>query len=139
MDDNESSAEVGDPLDPHELGLDGRDVRLLEDGRYVISTDEDDTASEETTAEPSSGTSHSDGHFPRHTLDELTGRYALVARARTEAGGEEALRVDSNSVAESFEALVRWYADCVAPEVPTAEAVATLLASTDIDTSTAGD
>lgn len=104
-------------LDPSELDIDGEDgVRSLGDGRYVVEPGDDTDASSQAghAPEPDAAVPLSDGAF------------ALTARARAEAR-TDALTHGGDDVAETFEALVRWYAALVAPEESPETAVATLL------------
>jgi hypothetical protein len=135
--------DADDALDPDELDPDEEHVRPLGDGRLLVSTDPD-VAPDERDADAGAGTTGTRSTDAsragpggtttgaRATPDGLDGAYALVARART--GGETgALRVASDDVTEPFEALVRWYAGRVAPDVPPEEAVAVLLANSGLD------
>jgi hypothetical protein len=147
-DDADAANDAGDAagaLDPDELGPDDEHVHPLGDGRFLVSTDpppesspDPDGASAGADASPEgargadAARATPDETSTRTELSDLPGAYALAIRARTE-GTEESLRVASDDVSESFEALVRWYAGRVAPDVPPEEALAVLLADADLD------
>jgi hypothetical protein len=111
-------------LDPNDLDIDDDDrVRSLDEGRYVVEPGDDATASP-------SPTEHAVD--PDATVPLPDGAFALTARARAE-DRTDSLRVDSDDVVASFEALVRWYAALVAPDDPPAAVVATLLRHASLD------
>jgi hypothetical protein len=118
------------PRSPEELGPDDEHVRTLGDGRLLVDADgSDDAGARDGTPGGIDGTADHDD--ATGGLDGLDGAYALVARART--GGETGrVRVASNDVAEAFEALVRWYVGRVAADVAPEEALAVLLANSDL-------
>jgi hypothetical protein len=105
-------------LSPDELSVADDDrVRRIDDDRYVVEADGPDDAP---AARP-------DGTRP---LPD--GAFALTARGRA-GSTTDSLRVDSDDVTASFEALVRWYAGLVAPDESPEAAVATLLSHTSLD------
>jgi hypothetical protein len=107
-------------LSPDELPVADDDrVRRLDDDRYVVAVDEGDG--------PPAVDADGSVAIP-------DGAFALTARARA-TDRTDSLRVDSDDVTASFEALVRWYAALVAPDEPPARVVATLVehASLDVD------
>jgi hypothetical protein len=113
-------------LSPDELSVADDDrVRRLDGDRYVVEANGPD---DRPAVEADGSASLPDGAF------------ALTARARAE-DRTDSLRVDSDDVAASFEALVRWYAALVAPDDPPAAVVATLLrhASLDVAASVEGE
>jgi hypothetical protein len=102
-------------LSPEELEIAADErVRRLDDERYVVETDR---------------TAAADADVP---LALPEGAYAVAARARAEST-VDGFRIDSDDVAASFEALVRWYAGLVAPEEQTERVVATLLDHADLE------
>ncbi len=106
-------------LDPDDLDIDADDdrVRSLGEGRYVVEPGDDAPASPPPTGRASD---------PDVTVPLPDGAFALTARARAESRTDTLTR-DGDDVAETFEALVRWYAALVAPEEPPEAAVATLI------------
>jgi len=101
-------------LSPEELEIDADDrVRRLDDDRYVVETETDAPASDDV------------------PLALPEGAYAVAVRARAEST-VDGFRVESDDVAASFEALVRWYAELVAPDEPSEQVVATLLDHADL-------
>jgi hypothetical protein len=105
-------------LAPTDLDIDDHDrVRPLDGDRYVVEANGPDDA-------PAVGADEAP------TLPD--GAYALAARARA-GPATDSLRVDSDDVAASFEALVRWYVGLVAPDESPEAAVATLLRHASLD------
>jgi hypothetical protein len=118
-------------LTPDELDLEPSDerIRRLGDDRYVVRTDDDpptgatDDAAPETVA---AGTP---------PLDDVEGAYAVALAARTD-GDLETFRTASNDVRDPFEAMLRWYAERVAPDSPPEQVVSVLLDASDLDVRT---
>lgn len=89
-------------------------------------------------------TAEDEGHGTAHPRDSgpgsresalagVDGQFAVAAALRTDAGVAD-YRFGSNNVAETFEALVRWYADRVGDgRTPTEEVVRILLAESDLE------
>jgi hypothetical protein len=143
--DTAKDATDDDALDPDELGPDDEHVHPLGDGRFLVSTDpppesspNSDGASLGTDAPPDGARGTDTARAPpgeataETGLCDLDGAYALVALARTE-GESGSFSVASDDVTEPFEALVRWYVGRVASDVSPEEALAVLLANSDLD------
>ena len=122
-------------LTPDELTLDNDRLQELADGRFVISVDEPaaEPAAVPTTTDGDTDTSSPDTNTTAQipapaTLD---GAFAVVVAADL-AGAHFRVPEASNDVGATFEALVTWYAEAVAPDVPTNEAVAVLINNADL-------
>lgn len=114
--------------------LDPTDDRLheLDGDRYVVSLDGDDTganAVEDSSSVRARPEPDAPSEAPRFPSPDAA--YGVVGRARID-GETRPIEVESNDVAATFDALVRWYVDAVAPDVAPEEAVAVLLDNADI-------
>jgi hypothetical protein len=105
-----------------ELGPDEDRVRPLGRNRYVVDTDRSPPATD-------GGERPTD---PRDGPVDADGAYAVEVRGRF-GDDERRTRVATNDVSESFESLVRWYADAVAADAPPEEVLAVLLDNSDLD------
>jgi hypothetical protein len=113
-------------LSPTDLEPNDEHLRRLGDGRHVVTTDGGGSEPQQVPNDSGHGTQ------PAAELAELEGEHALVAGARAE-GEEDAVVADTDDVSEAFETLLRWYTDVVAEEHSPEEALAVLLANTDLD------
>jgi hypothetical protein len=146
-------------LTPDELTPDDDRLEELDEDRYVVSVEQNQ--SEQTTADAANA--HAAADSPDHAASDDAApphdapdagdgalRPAQDGAARlpnpTTVEGAFALAIDAdfdgdrarftagtNDVAATFGDLLAWYADAVAPDVPTDEAVAVLLTNTDLD------
>jgi hypothetical protein len=143
-------------LTPDELTLDDDRLQELTEDRFVISVDEaaaeqpatdapeapesPNTDDHPTAAEPAAmvdggtDTSSPDANATAQLPDPATldGAFAVAVAADLD-GAHIRVTEASNDVAATFEALVTRYAEAVAPDVPTDEAVAILLNNADLD------
>ena len=143
-------------LTPDELTPDDDRLQELAEDRFVISVDE--AAAEQPTAdapeapEPPDADDHPTAAKPAAMVDgdtdtlspdanataqlpapaTLDGAFAVAVAADLD-GAHIRVTEASNDVAATFEALVTRYAEAVAPDVPTDEAVAVLLNNADLD------
>lgn len=119
-------------LRPEDLRLDDDRVRTLEDGRLVISTDEEPaTGGSGTSASQSSarGARRTPGDLTAFLPDEAA--YELAVAARTDRG-TAGTTVGSNDIREAFTGLLRWYAGQVEPELPAEAVLATLVEASEL-------
>lgn len=107
-----------------DLELDDDRVRPLDESRFVVTTEQDETEPAKTTERKT--TSHHEPQMDR--LAGLYGAYALEVHARAEAT-EETLRLETNNVSEAFESLLRWYVERVAPDMKSEDAISMLLSN----------
>jgi hypothetical protein len=146
-------------LTPDELTLDDDRLQELAEDRFVISVDEaaaeqpaadapeapepPDADDHPTAAEPAAVADTADGDTDTSSPDAnataqlpdpatLDGAFAVAVAADLD-GAHIRVTEASNDVAATFEALVTRYAEAVAPDVPTDEAVAVLLNNADLD------
>lgn len=125
---NESPDDV---LSPTEVELDGEHVRQLEDGRYVITTDNMGATQPDSREVRESIREEQESSKSATALTDLDGKYALVASMRT-GMSENTFHIDTNDVSEAFESLLRWYARQVAGDRPPEEVIEVLLANSDL-------
>lgn len=135
-------------LEPDELDVERREeVREIGDNRYIVSTDEDggggdspppeapDPSAErrepgEEPTEPSARAPAADP-TPLAALDE---RYVVDVTAKVDGGVAET-RIGSDSIVETFEETLLWYADQIDDSTPPEEVIRILLAESDLDVS----
>jgi len=135
-------------LEPDELDVEHREeVREIGDNRYIVSTDEDgggggsapseapDPSAERRAppAEPAAPNARSPAGdaTPLAALDE---RYVVDITAKVDGGVAET-RLGSDSIVETFEETLLWYADQVDDSTPPEEVIRILLAESDLDVS----
>jgi len=137
-------------LTPDELDPDDDRLREIEEGRYVVSVDDEETSASSdghereadpgqrerlTAGDESVSKRRSDPASETADYDALEsvpeGAYAVSVAAVID-GERHSFAEGSNDVSVTFEALLRWYAETVAPSVPPEEAVAVLLSNTDL-------
>lgn len=135
-------------LEPDELDVERREeVDEIGDNRYIVSTDEDDdggsppqdatdpsaerrTQPPDDRAEPSDRSPGADP-TPLAALDE---RYVVDVTAKVDGGVAET-RIGSDSIVETFEETLLWYADRIDDSTPPEEVIRILLAESDLDVS----
>lgn len=136
-------------LEPDELDVEHRkEVDEIGDNRYIVSTDEDDggggsspqdasdpaaerhTGPPDDRAEPSDRSPGADP-TPLSALDE---RYVVDVTAKVDGGVAET-RIGSDSIVETFEETLLWYADRIDDSTPPEEVIRILLAESDLDVS----
>jgi hypothetical protein len=135
-------------LEPDELDVERREeVDEIGDNRYIVSTDEDDDggsppqdatdpSAERRTQPPDDRTGPSDRSSgadptPLAALDE---RYVVDVTAKVDGGVAET-RIGSDSIVETFEETLLWYADRIDDSTPPEEVIRILLAESDLDVS----
>ncbi|WP_435194290.1 DUF7500 family protein [Natronomonas sp. EA1] len=121
-------------LRPEDLRLDDDRVRRLEDGRIVVSTDEETgtgPAASPDSDSPADPAAHQSE--PAALVDFLPEEdaYELAVAIRTDHATAE-LTVGSNDIREPFVDLLRWYAAQVKPEFPPEAVLQTLIESSDL-------
>lgn len=98
-------------LTPEELDVtDDERVRELDDNRYFVSLDEGPTPEIDAPGEPDATPADDPGLVAE--LDGVPETYGVALAAKTESGVEEYVTA-SNSVVETFERAVLWYASQV--------------------------
>lgn len=136
-------------LEPEELDVERREeVREIGDNRYIVSTDEDGggggssmpdspdpstdrrTRPPEDTPDPSERAPATEP-TPLAALDE---RYVVDLTAKVDAGVAET-RIGSDSIVETFEETLLWYAEQIDDSTPPEEVIQILLAESNLDVS----
>lgn len=120
-------------LSPDDLEL-TEDVAELDDGRYVVPTDEDGqraTTSTGNAPSPSGTTSDRATAGNQAPTEGLSGAYAAAVTMRTPTG-TDATQVETNDVRELFEELLVWYAEQMAPGDDPEDALSVLLAQSSL-------
>lgn len=122
-------------LAPSELEPSDEHVRPLEDDRYLVTAGDGDGRSAAAGDGSASGPSPPEPADPGGrppALENVDGAYAVVARAETPAA-ESTFRAGTNDTSEAFEALLRWYVGLLAEDVSPEEAIAVLLANSELE------
>lgn len=156
MVDREEAADPEDGvLDPDDLDVERREeVEPIGENRYVVSTDgdEDDGDGTEASTDTAPADSHGEGRSPEgparagggsdHVapagsptpLAAVGERYAVDVAARVD-GSVADTRIASDSIVETFEDLLLWYAEQVDESTPSEEVIRILLAESALDVS----
>lgn len=142
-------------LEPDELEVERREeVREIGENRYIVSTDEEDDGSQGTasheaeTPPPTPENRPRPGADPAETeLSEPTvpsgsrtplvavgERYAVDVAAKVD-GSVEDTRIGSDSIVETFEETLVWYARQVDDSTPPEEVIRILLAESELEVS----
>jgi len=154
VDRNERAEPKEGVLEPDELEVEGREeVEPIGENRYVVSTDgeseggkgsgssQSDRAESKTeqapAPEPTSPPSSPDpgtSTGPSTPLAAVGERYAVDVAAKVD-GGVADVRIGSDSIVETFEEMLLWYASQVDDSTPPEEVIRILLAESDLDVS----
>lgn len=121
-------------LSPDELELPD-DVAELDEGRYVVPTEEGDRPSvgeaDAPAPTPTDGPDAESSAAEGRPTAALSGAYAAAVTMRTPEG-TDATQVETDDVRELFEELLVWYAEQMAPGNDPEEALSVLLAESSL-------
>ena len=131
MNNDETEGSSDSVLTPADLEKDNDCLRTLNGTRYVISSDGGTHRLSATDGGKCPESALPNGEQDRQLAD-LRGAYAIEIHARSETT-EESSYVDTNSVSEAFESLIRWYSGQIAPNKPPEAVVEVLLMNSDLD------
>jgi hypothetical protein len=119
-------------LSPEDLELPD-DVAELEEGRYVVPTDENEGSAPSPTASraDADADANADDQTEREPVEALSGAYAVAVTMRTPEG-TDAIQLATDDVRDLFDELLVWYAERLAPGTDPEEALSVLLSESSL-------